>query len=542
MMLLRLTVLTLFFSLALRAPGAELPPASLPIPAVIDQIVAQRLAEEGITPAPQADDATLIRRLTLDLAGRIPTPSEVEEYVSSTEPDKRLKLVTRLMASPSYARHQAMQFDAMLNDKPGSGGRNGSLRDYLTRAMTERKSWDRIFQELMLPDDADESLKGASVFLTPRLRDADQLTNDVSILFFGVNVSCAQCHDHPLVEDWTQDHFYGMKAFLARTYDANGFIAERGVGQIRYKPNTGAEKAAAMMFLSGQAVKHETDRAPTKDEEKREKEAVEKAKEKKVAPPAPEFSARAKLVEIALQDTDGNFLARSIVNRLWHRFLGTGLVTPLDQMHSENPASHPALLAWLARDFRSHGHDLHRLIQGIVLSETYSRASIYPSASYPDRRLFAVAELKPLTPWQLTTSLKIANTDPAALAKLKPGDFEKRIEGFEASSRGFANMLIYPGDNFQVSVSEALLFSNSDRMVKEFLTDGNDTLLRRTVENKDRTDAIQNMVKSVLSRPATTEEVNAFSVYLESRQDRTPEAYRQILWALVTSSEFRFCH
>ena len=117
------------------------------------------------------------------------------------------------MASPGFVRHQATELDAML-----MAGSKGSLRDYLVQAAGENRPWDQIFRELMLPDQTDKAQKGAAEFLRQRVKDLDRLTTDVSSTFFGVNISCAQCHDHPLVRDWKQDHFYGMKSFLSRTF------------------------------------------------------------------------------------------------------------------------------------------------------------------------------------------------------------------------------------------------------------------------------------------------------------------------------------
>jgi hypothetical protein len=516
------------------------PPADQPVEQVIDRFIDAGIAAAGVQPAPQADDATLVRRLTLDLVGRVPTAGETDAYVTSAEPDKRAKLTDRLIASPGFARHQAAMFEAMLNPE---GDRRGgtALREYLTAAMKDGKPWDRIFRELMLPDSAadDVKLKGASEFLRARVNDADRLTNDVSVAFFGVNVSCAQCHDHPLVKDWTQDHFYGMKAFLARTFDNGGFLAERGYGVVKFKPTKGPERTARMMFLTGAKV-DDTATEPGAADQKKEKAELDRAKAAKKAPPRPAFSAREKLVEVALREGNADFFARSIVNRMWHRFLGTGLVTPLDQMHSENSPSHPELLARLARDTAAHGYDLRRLVRGITMSEAYSRGSRYHTASPPDPRLFAVAKLRPLTPMQLAASLKVVGTDPAALDGKKPEEFEKAVEQFEASARGFAALIAQPTDNFQVGVGEALLFSNGDRLTKEFLTDAGGSLLGRVKNVQDPREAVSLLVKVAYGRPPTGEELAALAAYVEKRSDRRPEAYRQVLWALVTGPEFRF--
>src|SRR5947209_49074 len=144
------------------ARAAELLPADRPIPEVIDHYVDAKLKSANVTPAPQADDYTLIRRLTLDLVGRIPTPAETKAYVESSDPQKREKLVDRLMASPAFVRHQANQFDAMLAGRDGKSG--GALRDYLVKAVGENRPWDRVFRDLLIADETDASTKGASEF------------------------------------------------------------------------------------------------------------------------------------------------------------------------------------------------------------------------------------------------------------------------------------------------------------------------------------------------------------------------------------------
>ncbi len=532
----------------------KLLPADRPVETVVDHYVDAMLKLDGIEPAPLADDATFVRRVTLDLVGRIPTTGESEEFVKSTDPQKRVKLVDRLMASPAFARFQAAQFDAMINGTVAGDDRKPTLYPYLHAALSEGKNWDAIFRDLMLPPQ--EALSGSggkgkgksrstgspADFLRSRVQDLDRLTNDVSVAFFGVNVSCAQCHDHPLVTDWKQDHFYGMKSFFARTFDASGFLAEREAGLVKFKPTKGPEKQAKLMFLTSTVVETKTIRELTKDEQKKDKEISEKAKSSKTPPPTPSFSAREKLVEIALKPGESDFFARSIVNRLWHRFLGEGLVMPLDQMHSENPPTHPQLLAWLARDMQSHGYDLRRLTRGIVLSKTYARSSRYPSESHPAPRYFAVAKLKPMTPQQLGTSLRIATQDPASFDKLKPEEFEKRIEQHESAGRGIASQIAFPTDDFQIGVGEALLFSNADRINRELLGDGNGGVLGRTKTVKEPREAIEMLVRTVYGRNPTTEETRALTEYLARRTDRVSEAYRQVLWALLTSAEFRFAY
>ena len=513
--------------------------AETPIEVVIDEQIAAKIKADGIAPAAQAGNAALIRRLTLDLVGRIPTSGEVAAFVNSKDPTKRAQLVDRLMASPAFARFQAIQFDVMLSEQAGKTG----LQDYLKLALQENRPWDIVFRDLMLPDESDPKKKGASNYLRPKLTDLDKLTAEVSVAFFGVNVSCAQCHDHPNVKDWTQEHFYGLKGFFARTYDASGFLGEREAGLVKYKPTKGPEAKAKLMFLTGAVVDSKTVRELDKDEQKKDKEAVEKAKAEKKAPPAPSFSARAELVKLALRPKESAFFAKSIANRLWHRFLGYGLVTPLDQMHSENDPSHPALLDALAERMQGAKYDLKMLTRGIVMSQAYSRASLFEGESFPVASSFAVGRLKPMTPQQLATSLKIASSDPKGFENLKPDEFEKRIEQMEQSSRSFASLIAQPGvDTFQIGVSEALLFSNSDRIQKEFLTDGGGSLIARMKAEADPVAASKLLVQTAYGRSITETETKALTAYLAARNDRPAEACRQLLWALIASPEFRFNH
>ena len=520
-------------------PAGDLLPAARSVEDAVDYYVDARIHADGILPAPQADDATLVRRLTLDLVGRIPTAAEADAYVRSDDPDKRAKLVDRLIASPGFARHQAAMFDAMLatagvpDRKAGAG-----VGAYLHAAIRAGKPWDRVFRELLLPDDADPGQKGAADYLLSRVKDPDRLTTDVSVAFFGVNVSCAQCHDHPHVAEWTQEHFYGMKGFLARTYDAGGAVAERAAGVVRFAPPKGPERPARLLFLAGPAVETDTLREPTKDEAKAEKEAAAKAKAEKTRPPAPPFSARGKLVELALGPAGADFFARNLANRAWHRFLGAGLVEPLDQMHTENPPSHPELLTWLARDAAAHGYDIRRLTRGLVMSQTYSRAS-RPDGPAPSPKYFAVARVKPLTPLQLAASLKLASADQTGFDALPPAEFEETVEKLDAASRGLTAGLPPPADDAQIGVGEALLFSNGDKVAREVLADGPGTLLAR-VKVADPRAAVELLVRAAYTRPPTAEEVVVLSEYVGRRGDRPAEAYRQVLWALLTASEFRF--
>jgi hypothetical protein len=531
----RLILALLVLGFACSGSRAEpLLPPTLPLERVVDHYVDARLQQEGITPAAPADDASFLRRVTLDLVGRIPTLDETQAFTVSTQPNKRVELVDRLMRSSAFVRHQATELDTMLMH-----GTRGSVRPYLVTALAEGRSWDRIYRDLMLPDDNDPKLKTTAEFLRQRVRDLDKLTAEVSSIFFGVNVSCARCHDHPLVADWKQDHFFGMKSFFSRTSESGGRLAERETGLVKFKTTKGVERQARLMFLTGKVIATDTLKETAGDGSRKKK--GKKAAADGPPPPLPKFSARAELVKVSLEPGQRDFFARSIVNRIWHRLFGYGLVMPLDQMHSENAPSHPELLDWLARDTVEHQYDLKRLMRGLVLSRAYARDSRWDKGEAPRPQLFAVARVKPLTPMQLAVSLRLAVTDPQQLAAtLKPEEFEKRLQGLESGAGGLARLFEQPGDDFQVGVNEALLFCNGSSIQKDLLADGGDRLLSRLKQLKNEDQAIDLAVRTILCRPPRDDERKLLAAYLKQRADRPAEAQRQMVWALLTSAEFRF--
>jgi hypothetical protein len=510
-------------------------PADRRVDEVVDHYIDARLANEKVQPAPRADDATLVRRLTLDLDGRIPTEAEARAFVESTDPDKAIKLVDRLMTGPGFTRHQADTFDAMI-----MAGTRGDLREFLTRAFGENRPWDQVFRELLVADESDAARKGSAAFVKSRVKDLDRLTSDVSSVFFGVNVSCAKCHDHPKVKDWKQDHYYGMKSFLGRTYEAGSFVGERDYGMIKFKTTDGEERKAKFMFLTGRVVDVPGGEQPSKEAREADKKPRTAARKNQTPPTPPKVSARAKLVEVALEPGEREFFARAIVNRTWNRFFGAGLVMPLDQMHSQNPPSHPELLQWLARDMIDHRYDLRRLIRGLVLSRAYARSSRSEAAEPPSPRLFAVAAVRPLTPVQLATSMWVGTTDPARLpADAPPDAHDRAIEALANRARTLAGAIARPGDEYQIGASEALLMSNSDRL-KELLADGGDRLVGRLMRIADRRARVALAVRAILSRPADEEEIALLSKVFDGYKEPSPDRCRQLVWVLLTCAEFRF--
>ncbi len=532
-----LVVLASFSPLA--SIGAELGELS----ELIDRRIAKRLAAENVQPTGPVDAAGFLRRVTLDLAGRIPSQQELDDYLAADPEHRKAELVQRLLASADFAYHQRNQLDLLLLLRQEY---NSSWREYLLEAASENRPWDQLFREIMLPEDTLSTDTRPVTFLKRRTNDLDAMTNDSSVIWFGVNVACAKCHDHPLVSDWTQAHYYGMAAFFQRTFQTRkGFLGERFDGKPKYTDIAGEQHEAEFMFLTGTTV-DEPPLEMTADERNKLNEKIKQAErdDKADAPPRPHFRPRSQLVKLALEEDQQNFFARNITNRLWARLLGRGMVHPLDQMHSENEPSHPELLSELAAELRDSGYDLRRLIHAIVLSDTYAR-SVQRSvdANLLPAELFAAATPRPLSARQLALSLRLVSSSPVKLAEWQATRWDKQRDELERHAEGMARNLILPDDHdFQVPVSEALWFSNDQAIENDILNASKDRLVGYLAELDSDQQVANLAVKVVLSRQADTAEVQAICDYLESRTDRREQGIKQVVWSLIGSPEFRFNH
>jgi hypothetical protein len=540
-----LTIASIFLCTQVPLSAAELLPADQPMESVIDHYVDDLIKTNDVQTASQIDEHILVRRMTLDLAGRIPTTAELHAFVSSDPATRRAELVNKLLASPDFIDHHRNELQVLL-EYPARRNDN-DFRKYLLWATEQNRPWDSMFRDMLAGDENDEYQKAALQFVKHRAKSLDDLTNDTAILFFGVNVSCAKCHDHPLVEDWKQDHYYGMQSFFSRTYlTKKQSLGEKFYGDVKFTTTTGVEKQAQFMFLNGVIVK---DGTPELNDDSRKKydELIKKLQQDdKVEVSYPEFRPREQLVETASHKDNDAFLARNIVNRIWHRLTGRGIVDPPDQLHSENLPSHPELLEWLARDTVEHGYDLKRLIRGIVLSMSYSRSSEWNSAAAPpSSHYFAVAIPRPLSPRQYAMSLLVATRNPPHweqwLTK-PPEDWKKERTDLENSTNSWDDTFEIPGENFQVAVDEALFFSNNDRIENDFLRDSGDRLVGHLKKLDDPQAAVSAAFAAVNSRPPTKDERKAIVEYLNSRKDDSPAAIKQVVWALLTGPELRFNH
>ena len=521
----------------------ELLPPETDVASAVDYYITEKLQSRSIEPGPAADDATVLRRTMLDLAGRVPTAREHQWFFDQPETVRRDVLVDRLMQSSDFDFHLRNSLDELLlANRP----HDGEFREYLLWAVRQKRPWDQMFRDMLAARQADGVEKGAAQFVSSRVRNLDDLTNDTAMLFFGVNVSCAKCHDHPLVEAWKQDHFYGMQAFFQRTFiTRKNVIAEKPFGEVKFKTTKGEEKLATMMFLNGSVAE---DKTPSfaDDERKQLEQQIQKLErdEKAGYVISASFSPRRELSELAIRDDKERFLAKNIVNRTWLRLMGMGLVDPPDQLHEANPASHPQLLDWLTRDFVASGYDLRRLIRGITLSQAYARSSEWAvDETPPAASTYAFASTKSLTPRQMAASLLVVIRSPDNWPALEDSvAWNKLRNDLENQAGGWSREFEQPGENFQIAVDEALFFSNNDRITNDLLRDGGDRIVGKLKSIEENSQAVEQLWVTVLNRKPSDQELQTAAAWMQRENTDRVESLRSLTWALLAGPELRFNH
>lgn len=514
----------------------------------IDQLIAAGHADYAKIASPVAGDAEFLRRVSLDLAGVVPQADEARTFLADTAPDKRAKLIDRLLASEKHAFQQANVFDVLLMDRRGEKHvKRPEWMGFLRDSFAANKPYDQLVREILSADGSDPKTRPAARFVLDRDGEPHVLTRDISRLFLGMNLQCAQCHDHPLVNAYKQDHYYGVFAFLSRSYvyadKAAKFsiLAEKGEGDVSFQSVFVAKvtKKTGPRLPDGKEVEE------PKFDKGQEYVAPVKPGERGI----PKFSRRAQLAQKLTGPENGRF-ARSAVNRIWALYLGRGLVHPVEFDHEANPPSHPELLKLLTDEFVAHKYDVRLLAREILLSETYQRSStVAPGAAPPDAARFAVANVRPLSPEQFAWSLLQATgqlelerkalgaraTELALQTKLGP-----QIATFVTL---FGNQPGEPAssDDFQATLDQTLFLRNGG-VVRAWLAPNAGNLSGRLLQQKDAGAFAEELYLSVFARRPGADEQKLITDYLERHSADRAVALPELCWALLSSAEFRFNH
>lgn len=325
--------------------------------------------------APLATDGEFLRRVYLDLTGSIPPADVARSFLDDKAADKRIKIVDQLLSSPQYTRHMTNVVDIMLMERRAEKHvKNDEWRKYVYDSVVANKPWNQLAREILAADGTDEKIRSATAFYFAREAEPNLLTRDVGRIFFGMDLQCAQCHNHPLIDSYYQADYYGIFAFLNRGYiftakDKKVFYAEKAEGHVGFKSVFTEEQDKTFPRLPGAFEIDEPFLA------KGEEYAVAPAKEVRGVP---KYSRRAKLAEMIGAGGNQQF-NRNIANRLWAHMMGRGIVEPVDLHHADNPPSHPELLELLADRFASMNYDMKAFVRELALTKTYQRSLDVPA-------------------------------------------------------------------------------------------------------------------------------------------------------------------
>jgi hypothetical protein len=496
----------------------------------------------NIAPAPRASDAELCRRLHVHLLGRIPTVAELKAFEEDTAADKYTKLVDRLLNDElyieEYAKHWSTVWANILIGRGVGLDRSevvsrAGLEKYLRDSFATNKPYSQMALELLSASGSGQlgadNFNGATNYLLAHADDHNlAATASVCRVFLGVQLQCAQCHNHP-TEPFTQQQFWSMNAFLrqmkVRHADRNDpaqlldfdYLGENGrdaQGLVYYELPNGVLKATPPMFLNG--------REP----------AV-----------ASGYVADGNRRELLAQEVvRSEQFARAVVNRMWSQFHGYGFTRPLDNMGPANPPSHPELLNGLATEFVEHGYDLKHIMRWITLSDSFQRSSRSPENALADLPMAGTAPLfsyyytRPLQAEEVIRSLQIA----AQLRRdtAKQGDIvQARVDWLAQYQRNLAKST---ADSEEPNPAMKIIHSG---IMKQATSPGYESLLQGVLQSKLKfTEKVEHLFLAAVSRKPTKAELAAAQKLAGLAGMNETAALEDIWWALLNSSEFLLDH
>lgn len=518
--------------------------------AELDSLITAYLskASPDVRPAPPTSDAEFIRRVSLDVAGAPPAAEEVEAFVADKSPEKRARLVDALLADADYARNWArywrevIQFRAT-NPNPGQV-RYDELEDWLADRLRENRPWDEIARELITATGrVDEN--GAVGFGLAHLARPVEMAGEVSRVFMGVQIQCAECHNH-FTDSWKREQFHEFAAF---------FSGSRVRRVDKPEPGKRAVFAVETLPKAGYAMPVKND--PTKKVPIQPKFFLASAETAAVEVPA-KLSPK-DLHELAaslITGQDNPWFARAFVNRIWTVLMGEGFYEVVDDLGPERTPHGAEILFPLADQWQKGGYDIQWLFRTILNTEAYQRRA-RPSSSPAGEAALAANRANRLRADQILESLDsalgLSSVAPTADdAKDKPKDKAKNKAKAEAQAKNdpprqaaprpaFNNLFgVDPsvnGDEVLGTIPQALFLMNGPVVHNRTLARGNTELARILKDSTDNAAALDELYLLVLARRPTDDEAKICAEFLTAAKDRK-EAFEDIYWSLVNSAEF----
>jgi hypothetical protein len=504
----------------------------------IDVQLRQRWELDGIKPAAGASDSEFLRRVSLDLTGRIPEVSRVRAFLDDPSSEKRAQLVDQLLISPAHATHFSNLWSAfLLPEQPGLRRFNATpFRSWLRGQFADNQSYDDVVRELLLA--TGQVNQGPAYYYTSQLLKPETLAANTSRALLGVQIQCAQCHDHPF-DDWTQENFWEYAAFFAQLQrPANrqafvGSVQDADTGEVKL-PDT--ETIILPRLLNGVA-------SPDAPEEDKPSDTVVDSETGEVSKTgiAPKLTRRQRLTNW-LVAADNPYFAKAAVNRVWAIMFGRGLVDPVDNFSASNLASHPKLLNELAEFFINSGYDVRHLVRTIANSEAYQLSSSTATGDPADDSLFARMAAKTLTAEQLYDCLAQATARRQGVA----GTANQFAGRLNQARFAFINQFRSSGEatDYLRGIPQALTLMNGQLVSGATGLQSSDILAAMQAPFFTDEQRVETLFLATLARRPNEIEHKQFveHVAAKSTAEEKHQALSDILWALLNSAEFTLNH
>jgi hypothetical protein len=480
---------------------------------LIDQDILKRLTQEKAQPAAVADDAEFLRRVYLDLVGVIPPADKVKAFLDSKEANKRAKVIDELLADPRFGTYLAERWVNLMvpRDSMNRLLKTDPFKQWLAEGFNKGEPLNKlVYQLLTVTGTQDES--GAATYYVAN-NSVDKITDNVTRMFLGVQLQCAQCHNHPFT-DYKQNEYWAMAAFFMQTrVTANAQQAAKkgispGVTEVAANKKAGKKKGGLPESAKIVPAKFLRGESP------------------KLTPGDP---ARPVLAHWITSDQNPYF-APAMANRFWYQLFGRGIVNPVDDMHADNAPLMPSVLATLAEQVRLNHYNVKYLVRAICNTQAYQRTSRTTDSEPADPDLYARRAVRVMSPEQLYDSLTQVLGQP-------PRGADKGIPKKGAAAGGprqqFINFFHVENANpleYEAGIPQALRLMNSVQLNRT-----EPAVAAAMRAGKEH--AVEQLYLMTVSRPPTPPERERMNVYVTKNGD-TSRTYGDILWALLNSSEF----
>ena len=508
-----------------------------------------------------SSDSEFLRRVYLDFLGRIPTATEVQFFQQQTDIHKRVQTIDRLLQRPEHARHMQHVFDVTLMQRlPNKHVPVEQWQDYLYQSFQQNISWQQLTWDLLSATGAQAESRSAARFLLDRELKPELVARAIGRVFLGRDLECAQCHNHPTIEDYPQQHYYGLVSFFSRAYlfsdpkNKESSIGEKAEGTTKFTSVFTNEEATTFPRVLD---------LPTITDPPADKEPY-LAKPDKNTRGIPKYSRLGQLPE-AITRADNVAYRQNIANRLWCFMMGRGLVEPLDMFHEANAPTHPELLKLIADDLHQHQYDMRYFLKQLALTKAYQRSSLVKAAEEPAAPRYTAAHMKPLSAEQLAWSTMQATglVQTTRRATIESFSTKKKSDSspvitdwisFELHLEATVNKKLQehvitfvtafsridePGE-FNATANQALFLGNAP-LISTWLLPADNNLTARLVAEPDSDKLANELYLCVLSRLPSPEETEQVTRFLGEFSERTT-TIQELVRALLCSAEFRFNH